>query len=61
MSTAPQTYSGVPDPDTLAELRERCTLYSTKEDVEDAGHLYIDFTFEGEGTGVNVQAGGSPA
>ncbi|MEJ2733043.1 MAG: hypothetical protein P8189_05635 [Anaerolineae bacterium] len=61
VSTAPQTYSSVPDPDTLAELRGRCTLYSTKEDVEDAGHLYIDLEFEGEGTIVNVHVGGSPA
>jgi beta-lactamase superfamily II metal-dependent hydrolase len=60
VSTAPQTYSSVPDDDTLEELRQRCALFSTKEDVEDGGHLYIDLEFEGEGSTVSVQTGGSP-
>jgi beta-lactamase superfamily II metal-dependent hydrolase len=60
VSTAPETYSSVPDPDTLGELRQRCTLYSTQEDVEDAGHLYIDLEFAGGGKTVSVQPGGSP-
>jgi beta-lactamase superfamily II metal-dependent hydrolase len=60
VSTAPETYPGVPDPDTLDELRRRCALFSTKEDVEDAGHLYVDLEFEGWGSSVNVQTGGPP-
>lgn len=59
VSTAPNTYSSVPDEDTLDELRQRCTLFSTKEDVEDAGCLYIDLEFEGEGNTMSVQTGGS--
>jgi hypothetical protein len=27
--------------------RQRCTLFSTEEHVEGAGHLYIDLEFEG--------------
>jgi hypothetical protein len=46
--------------DTLHEREERCTLFSTKEDVEDADHLYIDFEFEEEGSTVSVQTGGRP-
>jgi beta-lactamase superfamily II metal-dependent hydrolase len=61
VSTYPDTYASVPDDDTLDELRQRCTLFSTKEDVEDQGYLYIDLAFEGEGEGVSVQAGGAPA
>lgn len=57
VSTAPNTYSSVPDDDTLDELRQRCTLFSTKEDVEDARHLYIDLEFEGEGSAVSVRMG----
>jgi beta-lactamase superfamily II metal-dependent hydrolase len=61
VSTAPKTYSSVPDEATLDELRQRCTLFSTKENVEDAGHLYIDLEFEGGGNTVSVRTGGSPA
>ncbi len=57
VSTAPQTYSSVPDDDTLDELRQRCSLFSTKADVEDKGHLYIDLEFEGESSSVTVTGG----
>jgi len=60
VSTYPDTYSSVPDDDTLDELRQRCTLFSTKEDVENKGHLYIDLEFEGGGSTVSIQPGGSP-
>jgi len=61
VSTYPHTYSSVPDDDTLEELRQRCTLYSTKEDVEDQGYLYIDLEFDEAGDTVIVQPGGAPA
>jgi beta-lactamase superfamily II metal-dependent hydrolase len=59
VSTAPQTYSCVPDDGTLDELRQRCTLFSTKEDVEDGGFLYVELAFEGWGDTVSVSKGGA--
>lgn len=57
VSTYPDTYSGVPDGETLVELRKRCTLLSTKDDVEDKGHLYIDLAFDGASDAVDVRMG----
>lgn len=57
VSTYPDTYSSVPDDEMLHELQKRCTLFSTKEDAEDEGHLYIDFEFEGGTDSVSVSKG----
>jgi hypothetical protein len=57
VSTAPETYSSVPDEATLDELRQRCRLFSTKEDVEDEGCLYVELAFEGRGDTVRVGKG----
>lgn len=44
VSTSDQGYDSVPDDDTLDEIRERCTLRSTRDDIP-AGKFYLDFTF----------------
>lgn len=55
VSTYPDTYTNVPDEDTLGELGARCEIHSTLG-LKDGGH--IDLVFEGGTREVTVQKKG---